>query len=245
MKKRVLVVGASGDIGLAISKKCIEEKYDLIAHYNRNDDRVKKLVKLAKENAVDCQIVQADLSNQQGVEDLISNIDEADANIDSIIYASGKSIFGLITDVSDEEIDKMTQLHIKSLIKLVNHFIPQMVSKKAGSIVVISSIWGQIGASCEVLYSTTKGAQNAYVMALAKELGPSGIRVNAVAPGAVKTNMLNAFNEEDLQSIAEEIPLNRLAIPNEIANTVSFLISEQSSYITGQILGVNGGWHTS
>lgn len=245
MKKRVLVVGASGDIGLAISKKCIEEKYDLIAHYNHNDDRVKNLVILAKENEVDCQIVQADLSNQQGVEDLISIIDEADTNIDSIIYASGKSIFGLITDVSDEEIDEMTQLHIKSLIKLVNHLIPQMVSKKAGSIVVISSIWGQIGASCEVLYSTTKGAQNAYVMALAKELGPSGIRVNAVAPGAVKTKMLNAFNEEDLQSIAEEIPLNRLAIPNEIANTVSFLISEQSSYITGQILGVNGGWHTS
>ena len=244
MRKRILVVGASGDIGLAISQKCIEENYDLIAHYNRNDQSVKKLVELAKENEVDCQIVQADLSNELGVNDLLSKIDNH-SKIDSIIYASGQSIFGLITDASDDEINKMTQLHIKSLIKLVNHFIPEMVSKKSGSIVVISSIWGQIGASCEVLYSTTKGAQNAYVMALAKELGPSGIRVNAVAPGAVKTNMLQTFSEEELQSIAEEIPLNRLAIPNEIANTVAFLISEQSSYITGQILGVNGGWHTS
>lgn len=244
MRKRILVVGASGDIGLAISQKCIEEQYDIIAHYNRNDYNVKKLVELAKEKEVDCQIVQADLSNELGVKDMLSKIDHQ-SNIDTIIYACGQSIFGLVTDASDEEIDKMTQLHIKSLLKLVNHFIPQMVSKKTGSIVVISSIWGQIGASCEVLYSTTKGAQNAYVMALAKELGPSGIRVNAVAPGAVETNMLNTFSKEELQSIAEEIPLNRLANPNEIANTVSFLISEQSSYITGQILGVNGGWHTA
>ncbi len=244
MRKRILVVGASGDIGFAISQKCIEENYDLIAHYNRNDRSVKMLVELAKENEVDCQIVQADLSNELGVKDLLSKIDNH-SKIDSIVYASGQSIFGLITDARDDEIDKMTQLHIKSLIKLVNHFIPEMVSKKSGSIVVVSSIWGQIGASCEVLYSTTKGAQNAYVMALAKELGPSGIRVNAVAPGAVKTKMLNTFSEEELQSIADEIPLNRLAIPNEIANTTLFLISEQSSYITGQILGVNGGWHTA
>ncbi|WP_088012891.1 elongation factor P 5-aminopentanone reductase [Gottfriedia acidiceleris] len=242
MRKRILVIGASGDIGLAISKKLINEKYDLVVHYNSKKEPLNELIELANENNINCQFVQADLSVKNGVEILTSQITD---KIDSIVYASGFSIFGLINDVSDEEIDRMTQLHIKSLIKVVNYFLPNMVAKKTGSIVVISSIWGQIGASCEVLYSTTKGAQNAYVMALAKELGPSGIRVNAVAPGAVKTNMLNSFSEEDLKEIANEIPMNRLALPSEIANTVNFLISEQSSYITGQILGVNGGWHTS
>ncbi|WP_129689086.1 elongation factor P 5-aminopentanone reductase [Gottfriedia acidiceleris] len=242
MRKRILVIGASGDIGLAISKKLINEKYDLVVHYNSKKEPLNELFELANEIDVNCQFVQADLSVKNGVEMLTSQIID---KIDSIVYASGFSIFGLINDVSDEEIDRMTQLHIKSLIKVVNHFLPNMVAKKSGSIVVISSIWGQIGASCEVLYSTTKGAQNAYVMALAKELGPSGIKVNAVAPGAVKTNMLNSFSEEDLKEIANEIPMNRLALPSEIANTVNYLISEQSSYITGQILGVNGGWHTS
>lgn len=242
MRKRILVIGASGDIGLAISKKLINEKYDLVVHYNSKKEPLNELIEMANEIEVNCQFVQADLSVENGVEILTSQIID---KIDSIVYASGFSIFGLINDVSDEEIDRMTQLHIKSLIKVVNHFLPNMVAKKSGSIVVISSIWGQIGASCEVLYSTTKGAQNAYVMALAKELGPSGIKVNAVAPGAVKTNMLNSFSEEDLKEIANEIPMNRLALPSEIANTVNYLISEQSSYITGQILGVNGGWHTS
>ncbi|MFF3021671.1 elongation factor P 5-aminopentanone reductase [Gottfriedia sp. NPDC057948] len=242
MRKRILVIGASGDIGLAISKKLINENYDLVVHYNSKKEPLNELIELANEIEVSCQFVQADLSVENGVEILTSQINDP---IDSIVYASGFSIIGLINDVSDEEINRMTQLHIKSLIKVVNHFLPNMVAKKSGSIVVISSIWGQIGASCEVLYSTTKGAQNAYVMALAKELGPSGIKVNAVAPGAVKTNMLNTFSEEDLKEIANEIPMNRLALPSEIANTVNYLISEQSSYITGQILGVNGGWHTS
>ncbi|UPM53000.1 elongation factor P 5-aminopentanone reductase [Gottfriedia acidiceleris] len=242
MRKRILVIGASGDIGLAISKKLINEKYDLIVHYNSKKEPLNELIELANEIEVSCQFVQANLSVENGVEILTSQINDT---IDSIVYASGFSIFGLINDVRDEEIDRMTQLHIKSLIKVVNHFLPNMVAKKSGSIVVISSIWGQIGASCEVLYSTTKGAQNAYVMALAKELGPSGIKVNAVAPGAVKTKMLKTFSEEDLKDIANEIPMNRLALPSEIANTVNYLISEQSSYITGQILGVNGGWHTS
>ncbi|PEJ60187.1 MULTISPECIES: elongation factor P 5-aminopentanone reductase [unclassified Bacillus (in: firmicutes)] len=242
MRKRILVIGASGDIGLAISKKIINEKHDLVVHFNSKKEPLNEILELAREHELKCQLVQADLSEKNGVDVLTSQIVD---QIDSIVYASGFSIYGLINEVSDQEIDQLTQLHIKSLIKVVNYFLPNMVAKKSGSIVVVSSIWGQIGASCEVLYSTTKGAQNAYVMALAKELGPSNIKVNAVAPGAVKTNMLNSFTETDLIEIANEIPMSRLALPSEIANTVNFLISEQSSYITGQILGVNGGWHTS
>lgn len=108
---------------------------------------------------------------------------------------------------------------------------------------MITSIWGEIGASCEVLYSMVKGGQNSFVKALAKELAPSGIRVNGVSPGAVKTKMLDEFTEEELDDLKEEIPLGRLGRPEEIADAVSFAASERASYITGQILSVNGGWH--
>ena len=118
-----------------------------------------------------------------------------------------------------------------------------MIANKRGNIVVISSIWGLTGASCEVVYSMVKGGQNAFVKALAKELAPSGIRVNAVAPGAIDTDMLRRFSEEELQSIANDIPIGRIGKPDEVAKTVSFLVSDAASYITGQIISVNGGWY--
>jgi 3-oxoacyl-[acyl-carrier protein] reductase len=117
-----------------------------------------------------------------------------------------------------------------------------MVKKREGNIIVISSIWGIVGASCEVLYSMVKGGQNSFVKALAKELAPSNIRVNAIAPGAIKTRMLSNFTEEELKALEDEIPLGRLGNPNEVAQTVSFLASKNSSYITGQVISVNGGW---
>lgn len=137
----------------------------------------------------------------------------------------------------------MVQLHVSSPFLLTRNLLPAMVSRKAGAIVAISSIWGEAGASCEVLYSMTKGAQNSFVKALAKELAPSGIRVNAVSPGAVKTNMMAGFSKEEEEMIAEDIPMGRLAKPGEVADAVQFLLSEKASYITGQILSVNGGWH--
>jgi 3-oxoacyl-[acyl-carrier protein] reductase len=243
MEKYALIVGASGEIGAAIAEKISKDGYHVILHYHKNKEAIEQLqTKIENDTKRECQIVQADLSLQNGVIDLVSQID---ANINSIVYVSGQSTVGLVTDLTNEEIDQMTQLHIKSLIQLNNHYLPEMVRRKEGNIVVISSIWGQIGASCEVLYSTTKGAQNAYVMALAKEVAPSNIRVNAVAPGAIETKMLAYFSDEDRNALADDIPIGRLGTPNEVANTVSFLLSDHSSYITGQILGVNGGWHTS
>jgi 3-oxoacyl-[acyl-carrier protein] reductase len=243
MEKYALIVGASGEIGTAIAEKISKDGYNVILHYNENKEVLEQIQKKIKTDPNrKCQIVQADLSIQNGVNNLITQIN---GNVNAIVYVSGQSTVGLVTDLTNDEIDCMTQLHIKSLIQLNNHYLPDMVKRKAGNIVVISSIWGQIGASCEVLYSTTKGAQNAYVMALAKEVAPSGIRVNAVAPGAVETKMLNSFSEEDIKAISEEIPIGRMGTTKEVANSVAFLLSEQSSYITGQILGVNGGWHTS
>ena len=163
--------------------------------------------------------------------------------IDVIIHNSGNSYYGLITDMSDELVRKIVQLHVTSPILLTKKLLPQMIANKRGNIVVISSIWGLTGASCEVVYSMVKGGQNAFVKALAKELAPSGIRVNAVAPGAIDTDMLRRFSEEELQSIANDIPIGRIGKPDEVAKTVSFLVSDAASYITGQIISVNGGWY--
>lgn len=156
---------------------------------------------------------------------------------------TGKSIFGLVTDVTNDELDYMVELQVKNVYKLLSMALPPMIGRRSGNIVIVSSIWGQIGASCEVLYSMVKGAQNSYVKALAKEVSLSGLRVNAVAPGAIETEMLSVFSEEDKMGIAEDIPLGRIGLPEEVAKTVSFLVSPGASYITGQIIGVNGGWH--
>jgi 3-oxoacyl-[acyl-carrier protein] reductase len=152
-------------------------------------------------------------------------------------------VFGLVTDVTNEELAQMTHLQLTNVYKLVNLALPAMIRRRTGGVVIISSIWGQIGASCEVLYSMLKGGQNTYVKAIAKEVALSGIRVNAVAPGAIDTEMLRIFSEDETRALADDIPLGRLGVPEEIANTVSFLLSKEASYITGQIIGVNGGWH--
>jgi 3-oxoacyl-[acyl-carrier protein] reductase len=163
--------------------------------------------------------------------------------LDAIVVTSGISRIGLMTDMTDEIIDEMVRIHVTSPYQLIRNLLPAMIRRKRGSIVVISSIWGETGASCEVLYSMAKGAQHSFVKALAKELAPSGIRVNAVAPGAINTAMNEQFSKEDIRMISEEIPLGRFGNPNEIADCVEFFLSDKSSYVTGHILSANGGWH--
>ncbi|GGE65012.1 elongation factor P 5-aminopentanone reductase [Priestia taiwanensis] len=240
MKKYVLITGASGGIGAAIARKLGEEGYGLYLHYYRNLEGIHSLYDELQRAGMECYCVKADLAQSTAVAEIASQIHHP---IENVVYTAGKSMVGLVTDVSEQEMQTMIQLHVTSLYTLCNRFIPSMVKLKSGNIVVISSIWGQIGASCEVLYSMLKGAQNTYVKALAKELAPSNIRVNGIAPGAVETKMMESFSDEDIALIEEEIPLGRMAKSEEVANVVSFLLSPQASYVTGQVIGVNGGWH--
>ncbi|MFD3445532.1 elongation factor P 5-aminopentanone reductase [Microbacteriaceae bacterium 4G12] len=238
-KKYVLITGASGGIGAAISRRLVADGYTLYLHYHENRHKIEVL---QEELGTDRVIaVQANLSLQEGVEQLWRQIHH---EVEAIIYTAGKSVYGLVTDVTNEQLEQMTHLQITSLYKLMNAALPPMIRRRRGNIIVISSVWGEVGASCEVLYSMLKGAQNTYVKALAKEVALSGIRVNAIAPGAIDTEMLHIFSEEEKQELAEDIPLGRLGMPEEVANTASFLLSEQASYITGQILNVNGGWYS-
>lgn len=241
MNKTALITGASGGIGKSISETLAARGYNLLLHYNTNQNAAAELAeKLSQMFGVNAEILQADLSAQDGADKLTSSIVQP---IDAIVLNSGRSHFGLITDVDNATVQEMVQLHVASPYMLTRNLLPGMIRNKSGAIVAVSSIWGETGASCEVLYSMAKGAQHSFVKGLAKELAPSGIRVNAVAPGAVDTNMMNQFTPSEKEEIADEIPIGRLARPQEIADATAFLLSEKASYITGQILSVNGGWH--
>ena len=238
--KYALITGASGGIGQAIALRLASEGWNLYLHYNRNLSGINSLLDQLKSYQIQVKTIQADLSKDGGHQVIVDEINQ----IDTIILNSGDSHFGLITDISDDRAKRMVSLHITSPFLLTKGLIPKLIQKKAGSIIAITSIWGEVGASCEVLYSMVKGGQNSFVKALAKELAPSGIRVNAVSPGVISTPMLDRFHPEELKELEEEIPMGRLGLPTDISGVISFVLSEDSNYITGQIISVNGGWNT-
>ncbi|QED47609.1 elongation factor P 5-aminopentanone reductase [Cytobacillus dafuensis] len=240
MKKHVLITGASGGIGGAIAVKLAEEGYHLYLHYHENKKAIEDLLVRLEPFGGEYIPIQADLSSKKGYKKVVKNI----FSLDAIIHNSGVSHYGLLYELDDDVAESLINLHVATPLLLTKQLIPKLLSKGSGNIIVISSIWGQTGAACEVAYSTVKGAQIAFVKALSKELAFNGIRVNAVAPGAVQTAMMKGFSFEELETIKNEIPMGKLASPENIADSVSFLLSEKSSYITGQVLAVNGGWYT-
>jgi 3-oxoacyl-[acyl-carrier protein] reductase len=239
MKKFVLITGASGAIGQAIAFRLAEEGYSLYLHYNSNHHGAQSLIQRLEGFGGEYIPVQADLSERGGYKRLASQI----YSLDAIIHNAGNALYGLLQDLEVTDAEKLLQVHVTSPMLLTKELLPKILSKKSGNIVVISSIWGQTGAAYEVAYSTAKGAQLAFVKALSKELAPSGIRVNAIAPGAIETPMMSDFSPDELAVLKEEIPLSRLGLPEDIANGALFLLSGQAGYITGQTLSINGGWH--
>jgi 3-oxoacyl-[acyl-carrier protein] reductase len=184
--------------------------------------------------------IQADLTDKNGIKKLYENI----FTLNAIIHNCGQSHYGLLVDLKDDELEEIMKLQVTAPILLTKHLLPKLMAQHNGRIVVISSIWGQTGAACEVAYSAAKGAQISFVKALSKEVALSGITVNAVAPGAIQTPMLENFNDDEMQMLKDEIPIGRLGTGEEVADSVSFLLSSGSRYITGQTLAVNGGWYT-
>ncbi|MCJ8006332.1 elongation factor P 5-aminopentanone reductase [Lederbergia wuyishanensis] len=240
MKKYALITGASGGIGAATAFKLAHEGWNLYLHYYRNETNILELIEKLKVFNIELIPICADLTTEEGIHQVCNSV----LNLNAIVYSSGVAPYGLFTDLSEQTIDDMLQLHVKSPLIIVQKLLPKLMKYPESSIVLISSIWGQTGSACEVMYSTVKGAQISFMKAISKEIARSGTRVNCVAPGAVKTNMLNGFSEEELDVLESEIPIGRLAEPKEIADVISFLLSKDSSYITGQVIGVNGGWYT-
>ncbi|KAB8138864.1 SDR family oxidoreductase [Gracilibacillus oryzae] len=233
-----LIVGASGEIGAAIALKLAADGYNLILHYNKNEDAVLQLKNKIGSRQI-TGIICADLSQPEGTEDFLSQLHH---DIDQLVFASGSSLYGLMQDLTNEEMDSLFHLHVKSVWQLTQHVLPAMISRKKGQFVLITSIWGEVGASYEVAYSTVKGAQNSFVKALSKEVGPSGIRVNGVSPGYIETKMNQHLTDAERMDLVSEISLQKSGFPEDIAEAVSFLISKRAQYITGEILRVNGGW---
>lgn len=240
MQKYVLITGASGGIGQAVALKLASMGYNLYLHYNRNADVMNRLMdKLTPYNG-EYMPIHADLSMPDGYKKIASEI----FSLDGIVHCSGNSQYGMFVDLELKEVEDLMRIHVINPIMLTKELLPKMTIKRAGAIVVITSIWGQTGGSCEVAYSSAKGAQISFVKALSKEVALNGIRVNAIAPGAVKTGMMTRFTNEEADEINAEIPMGRMGRPEEIADGVSYLLSEESSYITGQVLAINGGWYT-
>lgn len=238
MGKNVLLIGSSGDIGSAIARNLAEDGYQLLLHYHENPEALKNVKKDIPAEAVLAEL-QADLRNNQEVEKLLSQLVYT---VDAVIFASGKASIGLFQDATNSLMDEMITLHVKAPWKICNRLLPEMIHKKSGKIIFITSIWGNVGASNEVIYSSVKGAQNSFVRALAKEVALSGIAVNAVSPGFINTKMNQQLLPEEKELITNEIPANRAGTPEEVANVVGFLMSEQSNYIHGEIININGGW---
>lgn len=236
-----LITGASGEIGSATAQYLAGEGYSLYLHYHRNEEAVVRLRDgLRGDGGQTFEVIQADLSVEDGVEHLVKSIHHPP---EVIVHNSGASYVGLLTDMMDDEVRKMIQLHVTSPMLLTKALLPSMISKKSGNIVVISSIWGLTGASMEVVYSAVKGALNSFVKALAKEVAPSGISVNGIAPGVISTKMLDHLSEQDKAALCENIPMGRFGKPREIAELVTFLTSGKVPYLNGEIISVDGAWY--
>lgn len=238
MAECVLILGASGDIGSAIAVKLGQEGYNLILHYNTNRNKIRELERKLSKGIILSEL-QADLSQDEDVKRLIT---EMVFHVDHIVFASGNASYGLLQETSDKQIDQMLSIHVKAPLLLTKYLLPTMIQQRFGNIIFVSSIWGDVGASNEVLYSTVKGAQNSFVKSLAKEVGRSGVSVNAISPGFIDTKMNAQLTWEERAQIIEEIPLNRAGHPEEIAHLAHFLLDKKSNYIHGEIIGMNGGW---
>lgn len=234
----ILVLGASGDIGGQIVKDLAEAGHTFSLHYHTNHERIADLVEVLPAEAV-FEIIQSDLSTMQGIEHCIQHVQ---FNPEAIIFAQGQSNDSLFTEASTVEMDALLKVHVQATWHISQAFLPAMIKKQFGHLLVLSSVWGEVGASHEVVYSSVKGAQNSFVKALAKEVAPSGVLVNGIAPGFIDTQMNQQFSDEERQTLKSSIPLGRLGKAEDISHLVTFLLSEQSSYITGQVMHVTGGW---
>ena len=243
MMKTAVVTGASRGIGAACAVALAKSGYNVILGYKVNKERAENLAEVLISGYGVAAIAQkADVSVSSEAQALIDTAYRNFGAVDVLVNNAGIAGYKLFTDITDEDWAQMIGTNLTGVFNCSRAAVKYMVNQKSGSIVNISSMWGQVGASCEVHYSAAKAGVIGLTQALAKEVAPSGIRVNCVCPGVIKTDMLSEIDDETIASLMEETPLGRIGTPKDIADSVAFLCSDRAEFITGQILGVNGGF---
>ena len=241
-KKTVLITGASRGIGKAIAKLFAENNYNVVINYNKSEYEAKELQNYLINKGYSVRIFKADVSNISEVNSLINYTIGQFEKIDVLINNAGISKTNLFTDISYEEWNEIMNVNLNGVFYTTKKALQYMIPEMSGKIINISSIWGIVGGSFEVHYSTSKAAIIGMTKALAKELGPSNINVNCIAPGIIKTDMIKNLSEDTLDMLKEETPLMKLGSPEDIAKCALFLASEGGDFITGQVISPNGGF---
>ena len=241
MNKTVLVTGGAKGIGAAICRALANDGYRIALNYN-NSYECAVALKQEISRITDIEIFNADVSDSAQVEKMFSEIEKVLGGVDILINNAGVSQQVLFTDITDEMWQKMIGVNLTGAFNCCRRALPYMISKKSGKIINIASMWGEVGASMEVHYSASKAGLIGLTKALAKEVGLSGITVNAVSPGVIETDMMSQFSAEDKKILAEETPLGVIGDVQSVANAVSFIVSDKADFITGQVISVNGGF---
>ncbi len=239
--KTVLITGASRGIGAEAARLFAKNGYAVAVNYHHSKQQAEALVQQITAAGGEAFAVGADVSDAAQVTAMVEAVCERYGHVDVLIHNAGIARQELLTDTDEATWHDLMGVHLDGAFHCCKAVIPQMVRRQAGCILTVSSMWGITGASCEVAYSAAKAGLIGFTKALAKELGPSHITVNCVAPGVIQTDMCAGFDANTLQELADETPLGRLGTPSDVASALLFLASEQATFITGQVLGVNGG----
>lgn len=237
MKKTVLITGASRGIGAQIARKFHKNGYNVVINYNKSEEKAKNL----SEELDGSLLIKGDISCEEDVIRMIDKTIEHFGKIDVLVNNAGVSSFNLVGDISLEEWENLFKINVTGTFLACKHASKHMVQNKSGCIINMASIWGLSGSSCESAYSASKGAVIAFTKSLAKELGPSNIRVNAISPGFIDTDMNKCISKEDARAFTDETPLERIGTTEDVAGLALFLAGDGASFITGQIIGCDGG----
>lgn len=240
--KTVIITGASRGIGKTMALLFAIKGYNVLINYNRSENEAFRLYSKLNDKGLNIALFKADVSKREQVDTMINYCIRRFGKVDILINNAGMSQQKLFTDISEYEWDEMININLKGVFNCSQSVSKHMLWQKSGKIINISSVWGMVGASCEVHYSAAKAGVIGLTKALAKELGPSNIQVNCIAPGIIKTDMLSSFSEDELNELKDTTPLMRLGKSKDIASCALFLASENADFITGQVISPNGGF---
>lgn len=236
--KTAIVTGGAKGIGAAIVKRFVRDGYKVALCYNNSEEQANKL---CAELGANCRVYKLDITDSMAVKTVFADIEKNFGEISVLVNNAGIAEQALFTDITDEMWHRMLETNLSGAFYCCRAVLPYMIHRKNGKIINISSIWGEIGGSCEVHYSAAKAGIIGMTKALAKEVGLSGITVNCVSPGVILTDMTSHFDEDTMNELKGETPLNRIGTPEDVAGAVAFLASDDADFITGQDLAVNGG----